>query len=253
MQKVIVSGGFDPLHTGHISLFKDASKHGEVIVALNSDSWLERKKGKAFMPFAERKAVIEELKCVSEVIEFDDTDGTAIKAIESVFVNNPLNKVAFANGGDRTLDNIPEYEICNRLGVEILVGIGGNDKMQSSSALLSNWKHNSTSRPWGNYNSLHNGGKVRVKQLVIDSYESISLQYHHHREEHWFIESGIALVKKGNRKIELGPGEYIKIDKMELHRITNVTVPQEPLKLIEVQVGDILDEQDIVRTEEKKS
>ena len=240
---------FDPLHSGHIAMFKEASKHGDLIVALNSDEWLERKKGKAFMSFSERKAIIQELACVNEVIDFDDSDGTAIRAIEKAVVSNPIYKLVFANGGDRTTDNIPELETCSRLGVEVMFGVGGSDKKQSSSSLLSRWKNNSTNRSWGKYNSLHNGGKVRVKQLVIDSYESISLQYHYHRTEHWFIESGVALVEKGNDQLELGPGEYIKIDKMELHRITNITVPRAPLKLIEVQVGDILDEQDIVRTE----
>lgn len=240
------------MHSGHVAMFKEASTFGDLIVALNSDDWLERKKGKAFMSLDERKAIVSELKCVSEVIDFNDNDGTAINAIQKVFVANPNSHIIFANGGDRTQTNIPELAECKNLGVDVVFGIGGEDKKQSSSSLLSNWKTNQTDRKWGYFSSLHNGGKVRVKQLVIEPYMSISLQYHYHRAEHWFIESGVALVERGNEQIELTAGEHVHIDVMQLHRITNITVPRQKLKLVEVQVGDILDEQDIVRVEEKR-
>lgn len=233
-------------------MLKEASTYGDVIVALNSDEWLARKKGRAFMPFEERRAVIEELKCVSEVIKFDDADGTASHAIQQALVMHPTSKLFFANGGDRTKDNIPELKTCRDLGVEVLFEIGGSDKKQSSSVLLTNWKNNRTERRWGYFNSLHNGGKVRVKQLVLEPLQRISLQYHYHRAEHWFIESGLALVQIGDKQYELSSGDSIKVDKMQLHTVMNISTKQEPLRLIEVQVGDVLDEQDIVRVEETR-
>ena len=84
MKVIVVSGGFDPLHSGHISYFEDAKSYGDkLIVALNSDSWLEKKKGKFFMPFSERKSIIESLKYVDEVIDFDDDEiGSCILGLE---------------------------------------------------------------------------------------------------------------------------------------------------------------------------
>lgn len=245
--KVIVSGGFDPVHPGHIKMFQEAAMHGDVIVALNSDNWLTRKKGKPFMLFAERLAVLASIRYISDVISFDDTDGTACDAIRKVKFLNANSRIYFANGGDRDINNIPEIGVCNELGVEVITGIGGSIKQQSSSALLSDWNSNITSRKWGSFKDLHRSDNVRVKQLVVEPGQSISLQYHYNRAEHWFIESGLALVQQGKNLVELAAGQYIKIDFMELHQITNISRRGEQLRLIEVQVGNILDEEDIVR------
>jgi len=102
-------------------------------------------------------------------------------------------------------------------------------------------------RKWGSYTVLHVSDRVKVKQLDIDPWASISLQFHYNRAEHWFIESGVALVEHGGKQFELSAGNTIVIGPMELHRITNITLPKEQLKIIEVQVGDPVDEQDIVR------
>jgi mannose-1-phosphate guanylyltransferase len=106
---------------------------------------------------------------------------------------------------------------------------------------------NKVDRDWGYYNLLHESNNTKIKLLTIEPWKSISLQFHYNREEHWFIESGLALVEQGDKQIELGPGDCIKIEKMQLHRVTNISVPSEPLTLIEVQVGEYVDEQDIVR------
>ena len=100
MKIIIVSGGFDPIHSGHIAYFKSARSHGDkLLVALNSDAWLENKKGKFFMPFNERKAIIDSISCVDEVIDFDDDDkGTAINALEKVKILYPDDNLFFANG-----------------------------------------------------------------------------------------------------------------------------------------------------------
>ena len=156
---IIVSGGFDPVHVGHIRMFKQAAEiadtkaqvnQGRVIVALNSDEWLKRKKGKPFMLFEERKEILEAMDCVTEVIEFDDSDETACDAIKqmherfedlttSMFKDDML---CFANGGDRVVGAVPSDEstLCEKLGVKMLWGIGG-EKVQSSSDLIRNMDH----------------------------------------------------------------------------------------------------------------
>jgi D-beta-D-heptose 7-phosphate kinase/D-beta-D-heptose 1-phosphate adenosyltransferase len=126
---VTVSGGFDPIHVGHIRMFKDASRFGRLIVILNSDEWLIRKKGYIFMTFEERKEIIEAFGCVAEVSEVDDQDLTVCEAL------GRLCPTFFANGGDRKSENVPEVELCDKLGVNLLWNVGG-EKIQSSSDLV---------------------------------------------------------------------------------------------------------------------
>lgn len=140
---VLVTGGFDPIHSGHISLFNYASKLGrKLVVGINSDEWLVRKKGLFFLPFYERKTIIENLKMVEKVISWDDKDNTAIGAIQIVLNQLGDNEtVIFANGGDRTIGNIPEinsFQENNK--VKFKFGIGGNIKKNSSSLILENFK-----------------------------------------------------------------------------------------------------------------
>ena len=139
-QVVLVTGGFDPLHSGHIAYIRAAREWGDVlVVGLNSDEWLTRKKGKAFMPLEERLAVMGELRSVDVLIVFDDSDGTAIDAINKVLEMYPGDMVIFANGGDRTLENIPEMVVdSNRL--QFVFGVGGEDKKNSSSWILNKYK-----------------------------------------------------------------------------------------------------------------
>lgn len=138
MKVIIVSGGFDPLHSGHILYFQDAKNRGDhLIVALNSDQWLKNKKGKAFMPFEERKMILESIESVDEVIEFtDDEYGSCIDALEKVKSMYPSEEIYFANGGDRNAKNIPEMTV---KGINFLFGIGGDFKKNSSSDLLQEW------------------------------------------------------------------------------------------------------------------
>ena len=133
-----MSGGFDPVHKGHLRMFREASWLGhQVIVGLNSDDWLTRKKGKPFVDFKERKEILEGFKYINQVLAFDDKDETAndiIKQICSLYRNFDVN-IYFANGGDRTSDNVPEMKVCDELGVEMIWGLGGG-KIQSSSWLI---------------------------------------------------------------------------------------------------------------------
>ena len=119
MKTVLVTGGFDPLHSGHIEYFKEAKKLGDrLVVGVNSDEWLTRKKGRPFLPFHERAAIIKELKMVDQVIGFNDSDDTANHAIMQV-MSTSKGKVVFANGGDRSKRNTPEMalsEILNDRG-----------------------------------------------------------------------------------------------------------------------------------------
>ena len=137
---IIVSGGFDPIHSGHIKLINNANKYGDVVVLLNSDEWLRNKKGKAFLPFYERKIIMQNIKGVINVIEFDDSDMTCVNGIkktESIFKDSVIK---FANGGDRNNKTTPEKKYCENNNIETLFGIGGSDKSNSSSWILKKWK-----------------------------------------------------------------------------------------------------------------
>ena len=139
---VLVTGGFDPLHSGHVEYINAARKLGDVLfIGLNSDDWLTRKKGKPFMPRCERHIILSNLRSVSDVFAFDDSDGTAIDAIRHVREENPDQTIIFANGGDRTKENIPEME-SGIEDVEFVFGIGGTEKKNSSSWILKNWEEN---------------------------------------------------------------------------------------------------------------
>ena len=135
----LVTGGFDPLHSGHIVYFKAAREFGNSLcVGVNSDDWLTRKKGKPFMNVNERMSIIKELKCVDLAIEFNDKDDSACDAIEMAL--EVYDNVLFCNGGDRGSVNTPEYDkYRNDNRVEFKWGVGGNDKKNSSSWILKNW------------------------------------------------------------------------------------------------------------------
>ena len=137
---VLVSGGFDPIHSGHIKLISEASLHGKIVVLLNSDTWLCNKKGKAFLPINERKIIMESIKNVIDVLEFDDNDKSCIDGIKKAIVKYKNHKIKFANGGDRDSKNILEFKFCKDNKIETLWGVGGNDKSNSSSWILKKWK-----------------------------------------------------------------------------------------------------------------
>jgi cytidyltransferase-like protein len=127
---IMVSGGFDPVHVGHIRMILEASKYGDVIVVANSDNWLFRKKGFVFMEFDQRAEILSSVKGVIMVSGVDDSDETVCEAIRR------LKPDFFANGGDRKKHNTPEQSVCEELGVEMLWAVGGADKANSSSKLV---------------------------------------------------------------------------------------------------------------------
>ena len=135
MKVVLVTGGFDPLHSGHIEYFKSARKLGDkLVVGLNSDEWLTRKKGRPFMPIQERIAIISALSVVDDILTWDDSDNTACGAIFKLMSTTGYGKkIVFANGGDRKNYEIPESTVCKENNIEIIDGLG--EKIRSSSDL----------------------------------------------------------------------------------------------------------------------
>lgn len=136
---VLVSGGFDPVHVGHIRMIIEASAYGDVIIIANSDNWLFRKKGFVFMEWERRAEILGAIKGVALVDSVDDTDGTVCEAIRR---HAPT---FFANGGDRGKTNTPEQDVCEEMGVKLLWGIGGDYKADASSDLVNRFRKSSDS------------------------------------------------------------------------------------------------------------
>lgn len=249
MKIVLVTGGFDPLHSGHIEYFKEAKKLGDtLIVGVNSDSWLERKKGRAFLPLEERMLIVSSLEAVDAAYRFDDQDGTAISFINSMKEQYPTDQIIFANGGDRIATNIPEVIVP---GVLFKFGVGGENKKNSSSWILEEWKTPKIERPWGYYRVLHEVPGLKVKELTVNPGQELSMQKHKHRSEHWVVSDGEATVyRQMDSGYALPPVHLVKhteykVPKDEWHKLSNPF--EHPLKLVEIQFGAVCDEADIER------
>jgi cytidyltransferase-like protein len=252
MKTVFVSGGFDPLHSGHIEYFKAAKQLGDtLVVGLNSDPWLERKKGQAFMPFEERAKIIENLEMVDNVmlVPDDDTGGTT-KAI-GYLLQTTTGKIIVANGGDRIDGDIPEQKLFgDHSEVEFVFGVGGEDKKNSSSWILSNWEKPITHRDWGEYKVLDRNGEWQVKELTFYKGKALSDQRHFKRSEHWHVVDGVINMfledKKGQKTSTLlVPGDSIDIPLGWWHKAVNID--NKDAKVIEVWLGKELTEEDIER------
>jgi D-beta-D-heptose 7-phosphate kinase/D-beta-D-heptose 1-phosphate adenosyltransferase len=252
---VLVTGGFDPLHSGHIAYFNAAKDLGDyLVVGVNSDEWLERKKGRAFMPWNERAAIIEALGCVDQLIEFDDSNDSATEAIKYVLnFWKSGEKIIFANGGDRTEGNILEMLSVTDPRLSFKFGVGGEDKKNSSSWILTEWKAPKTKRDWGYYRVIHEyDNHTKVKELTVDSGKRLSMQRHKQRSEHWFVAEGTATVYT----IDTQTTDYelygvfeqhksLHISTNEWHQLSNET--DKPLRVVEIQYGENCIEEDIER------
>ena len=249
MKIIVVSGGFDPLHSGHIRLIKEARLLGDMlIVGINSDEWLARKKGRAFMPWQERLCVLNNLSSVDEVYTFDDDDGTACHLLEQVRAHYSDAEIVFANGGDRNQENIPEMSVP---GVEFVFGVGGTNKANSSSWILQEWKAPKTERPWGYYRVLHEVPGMKVKELTVNPGCSLSMQRHNHRAEYWIVSQGRANVNSlmaggyALPTVELALHDEYQVPVNAWHQLTN---PYDvPVKIVEIQYGTDCVEEDIER------
>ena len=250
---VVVSGGFDPVHSGHIAMINDAARFGQVVVLLNSDEWLTRKKGKPFMPYSERKNILENLKNVFLVLDFDDSDNTAIQGLERVKKYFPNHKITFCNGGDRTKENIPEMTVN---GVDFEFGIGGEHKANSSSWILRDALANYTEeRVWGKFADLYTTTGCKVKELVVKPNQGISYQRHFKRSEVWFVRSGKGVVKHSKDAkpltnyslTDIYQDDIFIVKQGEWHQLYNES--KDDLVIIEIQYGSETNEQDIERLE----
>ena len=254
---VLVTGGFDPLHSGHLAYFREAKLLGDtLVVGINSDSWLKRKKGRSFYSWYERLQLIKNLNMVDYIVEFNDDENNSINAIKQVTRIFPGAKIIFANGGDRTAENIPEMGLLDdelyKDNLEFVFSVGGENKMNSSSWILEEWKAPKTSRAWGYYRVLHEQGKeIKVKELTVGAKTCLSMQKHKDRAEHWFVAEGTATVYTLNVGTDMDlVGNYNKfeslhINKEQWHKLCNET--DKPLRVIEIQYGENCIEEDIER------
>ena len=245
MKIVLCTGGFDPLHSGHIEYLKAARELGDkLIVGINSDSWLGRKKGRAFMPAGERIDIVQNLKVVDHCILFNDNDDSAIEAIKNVRMLYPSADIIFANGGDRTNTNIPEMQL-EDIRIEFVFGVGGTNKANSSSWLLEEWKAPKTIRPWGYYRVLHEVEGTKVKELTVMPGKTLSMQRHADRSEMWFITNGSCIVDFGDGEQARTVHQFQHIPTGGWHRLYNPFA--ESCKIVEIQYGMRCDEDDIER------
>ena len=249
MKVVIVTGGFDPLHSGHIAYFNAAKELGDkLVVGLNSDAWLTRKKGRPFMNWYERSKIIQALKVVDFVIEFNDDDDSARQAIVATRKLFPDAEIVFANGGDRGTGNTLEQDVQDS-NLTFAFGVGGEHKMNSSSWILDNWSQNITQRPWGYYRVLYETPNTKVKELTVNPGQSLSMQRHEHRNEYWHVVEGEATVCESRpnsaSKKTLYKHHTVNIPSTVWHKLSNET--DKPLQIVEIQWGKECSEEDIER------
>lgn len=255
MKVVVATGGFDPVHSGHIAYFKHAAALGDILlVGLNSDSWLRRKKGRAFMPYTERSAIISNLNMVHTVLELQDDDGSGADGIRQARALYPDAEIVFANGGDRNASNIPEMEIFKAdTNLKFEFSVGGDWKQNSSRWILDEWKAPRTEKPWGEYRLLHDyGTQAKLKELTVNPGCSLSMQRHSKRKEFWFVAEGQATVytiDSRSTDAELvgvfGKHQSVWIETNQWHQLVNET--NQPLQLVEIQYGEDCVEDDIER------
>jgi len=220
-ESIVKSGGFDPIHPGHIAMIENASKYGDVHIVLNSDAWLIRKKGFYFQPWEDRKKILEAY--TKNVHSVDDSEGTVCEAL------GRIKPTYFGNGGDRTNKNTPELDLCSKLGIKPIFELGGG-KYSSSSVV--NAKSRVDTR-WGWYHVLIDMPKLKVKILNVKLGKSLSLQRHTERSEFFFMPNGEIRMNL--------PGVWHKL-----------TAPEDrDLTVLEVQLGisEESDEERILETD----
>ena len=238
MKTVCISGYFNPVHSGHIEYAKEAKKLGDkLIVIVDNDHQVELKKSIKFQTESERVKIISSLKCVDEVVLSIDVDNSVCKTLEMIKPD------VFAKGGDRNSKNIPEVEICKKLGIKIVDGIGGN-KTNSSSELLKNVLYQENDKPWGKELVLYKKDQAQSKLLEINKHDELSLQYHKDKIENLMLTKGTAFIFKDGKYEQMILGKVYIINSYELHRIKSGTNSQ----ILEISFGY---DEDIVRTEDK--
>ena len=257
---VATSGGFDPLHVGHLRCFQESAKIAqanecELVVIVNGDGWLKRKKGFSFMSSSERVEIVAGIAGVDYVVEWDDGGPTVTGALER------LRPRFFTKGGDRTQggdfedyrsSNVPEFRLCSEIGCEVVFGVGGG-KVQSSSSLTGQlpreWRGSHKEKPWGfevwwtpheEESSTPYAGKI----LHIEPGKRLSLQYHKKKEETVLVLSG-ELIVEGSHPARLSPGQVFHVSPGQLHRFG--AAGNSSCTLVEVSTKDLYD---VVRVED---
>lgn len=248
---VAVSGGFDPLHIGHVRMFAAAKELGNrLVVIVNNDNWLRKKKGFVFMPQEERVELIKQLAVVDEVIltnhESSDEDTSVCAILDE------LRPAIFANGGDRGADNIPEYTLCGERGINMAFNVGAGGKIQSSSWMIADALEavRTTERPWGSFKNHHSMPGVHLKTLHVKAGSKLSLQRHKHRSETWVLVAGEADATIGEslenlRQVALQVNEPFYVPAGTIHRLSS----ENGGTLVEIAYGQF-DENDIERLED---
>ena len=256
---VAVSGGFDPLHIGHVRMFEAARKLGDkLVVILNNDNWLKNKKGFAFMSEKERKELIESFPFVDKVVltdhTIDDVDRSVVRTLKKVM------PAVFANGGDRNPQDAkkkdsplnPDQNFCKEHGIKVVYNVGRGGKIQSSSWMIKDAARavSRSVRPWGEFYGWDSGKNWYVKTIYIKPGKRLSLQYHHKRSERWVLVEGsaVAVTVQDGKQIEtkLAVGETFIVPQGTPHRLMSKTGGT----LVEVAIGSDFNENDIVRLED---
>jgi len=236
----VCSGGFDPCHSGHLSYFRSAKSMADIlVVGVNSDEWLSRKKRQPFLGFDERAVLLKEIRSVDAVLGFDDTDDSACDLLLKVREMYPTAHIMFCNGGDRDATNIPEMGIQDS-DLSFHFSVGGRHKINSSTRLLSNWQNIAIEENWGEYVILNEHPDGRVKLVTVNPGCSTPLVRHRNRDETLvFMTPGAhVLLDDGEGELEkLLPQalDAIKVSALAAHQIFNTT--DQPVKFIEYQKG----------------
>ena len=259
---VMVSGGFDPIHIGHVRLFEEARKLGDkLVVVINNDQWLKDKKGFAFMPQQERKEIIAKFPFVDKVVVTSHSPKDPKDAYHRG-VSRELEKIRpdiFANGGDRDKKNAADpksslywdIKTCKKLGIKMVFGVGRGGKVQSSSWVIRDASRNfvRSVRPWGEFYGWDAGAAWKLKTIYIKPKKRLSLQYHHHRREHWMLVEGDATATihtdGAEQKTVMKIGEPLFVDVKAVHRLES----RKGGIIVEIALGKF-DENDIVRLED---
>ena len=246
---VAVSGGFDPVHIGHIEMMERARRLGDkLVVILNNDNWLHSKKGFAFMPEDQRVKLLKSFPFVDRVVLTDhqpnDPDRSVVRSLRKIRPD------IFGNGGDRGTKNTPEMDVCKELRIQMKFGLG--EKIQSSSWMIRDASRafSRSVRPWGEFYNWDKGEGWNLKTIYVGAGKRLSLQYHHHRSECWVLVEGDATAVVGIsvnslKEVPMEKGKLFFVDLKDIHRLTS----RKGGIIVEISLGKF-DENDIVRIDD---